>query len=145
MYLRYILYPVKLQPDNNLFCTLCATPHSLQAIVMIYPETHFFTIQYLIHPISVLTINNYWLFCYALPTYFVTYRSSSGRSFTRNIYIYMCVCVCVYIKCCQRCAYIKYIIYHPFSYPSHLSRIHTHTHTHTHTHIYIYIYIYIYS
>ena len=89
MYLRYILYPVKLQPDNNLFCTLCATPHSLQAIVMIYPETHFFTIQYLIHPISVLTINNYWLFCYALPTYFVTYRSSSGRSFTRNIYIYI--------------------------------------------------------
>jgi len=61
MYLRHIPYPVKLQSDNNLFCILYATPHSLKAIVMIYvySEIHFFTIQYLIHPISVLTINNY--------------------------------------------------------------------------------------
>ena len=103
VYLRHILYPVKLQPDNNLFCTLCATPHSLQAIIMIDPEIHFFTIQYLIHPISILNINNYWLFCYAPPTYFVPCRPSSERSFTRNIYIYIyiyiyiCVCVCVCI------------------------------------------------
>ena len=128
-----ILYPVNLQPDNNLFCSLCVIPHSLQAIIMIYPEKHFFTIKYLIHLISVLTINNCCLFCDAPPTCFIPYRPSSGRSFTRNIYIYiyiyththtyihiyihtyihtyihMCVCVCVYNKWCQRCAYIKYV------------------------------------
>jgi hypothetical protein len=54
-----ILFPVKLQPDNKSFCTLCAIPHSLQAIVMIYLEIRFFTIQYLIHLIANLTINNY--------------------------------------------------------------------------------------
>jgi len=47
MHLRHILYRVKFQSDNNLFCTLCAIPHLLQAVVIIYPEIHFFTIKYI--------------------------------------------------------------------------------------------------